>query len=133
MTTLRIAVLAPDVLDSNGDAANARVLAARARWSGVEAEVVPLAATAIVAETAPVTRLAPGDLVVLTGEMSEPRERIEALLIALGVIVKAGITKKTSLLVAADPDSLSGKSQKARQYGIPIVGEAELRALLRTP
>jgi DNA polymerase-3 subunit epsilon len=91
------------------------------------------AATAIVAEAAPMTRLAPGDLVVLTGEMSEPRDRIEALLIALGVVVKAGITKKTSLLVAADPDSLSGKSQKARQYGIPIVGEAELRTLLRTP
>lgn len=43
MTTLRIAVLAPDVLDTNGDAANARVLAARARWAGADAEVVPLA------------------------------------------------------------------------------------------
>lgn len=39
---LRIAVLAPDVLDSNGDAANARVLAARARWSGLAAETVAL-------------------------------------------------------------------------------------------
>ncbi|AZZ48815.1 hypothetical protein C5C31_03940 [Rathayibacter rathayi] len=46
VTTLRIAVLTPDVLDSNGDAANARVLAARARWSGIAADVVPLAAAA---------------------------------------------------------------------------------------
>lgn len=43
MTTLRIAVLTPDVLDSNGDAANARVLAARARWAGADADVFPLA------------------------------------------------------------------------------------------
>ncbi|MDY0893173.1 BRCT domain-containing protein, partial [Frigoribacterium sp. CFBP9030] len=103
-------------------------IAAEPRRAALEAR----AATAIVAETVPMSRLAPGDLVVLTGEMSEPRDRIEALLLALGVVVKAGITKKTSLLVAADPDSLSGKSQKARQYGIPIVGEAELRALLQS-
>ncbi|KZX20070.1 type 1 glutamine amidotransferase [Rathayibacter tanaceti] len=42
MTILRIAVLAPHLLDSNGDAANARVLAARARWAGIETDVVPL-------------------------------------------------------------------------------------------
>jgi len=76
--------------------------------------------------------LAPGDLVVLTGEMSEPRDRIEQLLTAAGIVVKPGVTKKTSLLVAADPDSLSGKAQKARQYGVPIVGEDALRALLQT-
>nr|WP_254304517.1 hypothetical protein [Rathayibacter sp. VKM Ac-2835] len=37
-----IGVLAPDVLDSNGDAANARVLAARAGWAGLDVRVVPL-------------------------------------------------------------------------------------------
>ena len=42
MTTLLIGVLAPDVLDSNGDAANARVLAARATWAGLDVRVVPL-------------------------------------------------------------------------------------------
>ncbi|MWV49960.1 cobyric acid synthase [Rathayibacter sp. VKM Ac-2803] len=42
MTALRIGVLAPEVLDSNGDAANARVLVARARWAGLDAELVPL-------------------------------------------------------------------------------------------
>ena len=42
MTVLRIGVLAPDVLDSNGDAANARVLVARARWAGLEAELIGL-------------------------------------------------------------------------------------------
>ncbi|WP_423923799.1 exonuclease domain-containing protein [Frigoribacterium sp. 2-23] len=77
-------------------------------------------------------RLAPGDLVVLTGEMSEPREVIEQRLTARGLVVKPGITKKTTLLVSADPDSLSGKAQKARQYGIPIVGEEALATLVPT-
>jgi DNA polymerase-3 subunit epsilon len=33
-------------------------------------------------------------------------------------------------LVAADPDSLSGKAKKARGYGIPVVGESYLAKLL---
>jgi DNA polymerase-3 subunit epsilon len=64
--------------------------------------------------------------------MSEPRDRIEELLTALGVAVKPGTTKKTTLLVAADADSLSGKAQKARQYGVPIAGEDARRTLLQT-
>ena len=40
-----------------------------------------------------------------------------------GMIVQMGVTKKTDLLVAADPDSLSGKAKKARAYGIRIVAE----------
>ncbi|MBK9697224.1 MAG: hypothetical protein IPO80_07445 [Propionibacteriaceae bacterium] len=35
-----------------------------------------------------------------------------------------GVTKATRVVVAADPDSLSSKSKKARDYGIPIVTEA---------
>ncbi|NQX27541.1 hypothetical protein HQQ81_09305 [Microbacteriaceae bacterium VKM Ac-2854] len=42
-TALTIAVVLPELLDSNGDAANARVLAARARWAGVaQVDVVRL-------------------------------------------------------------------------------------------
>lgn len=33
------------------------------------------------------------------------------------------VTKKVKLVVAADPDSLSGKARKARDYGIPVVTE----------
>jgi DNA polymerase III subunit epsilon len=40
-----------------------------------------------------------------------------------GLKVASGVTRKLSVLVAADPDSLSGKAAKARQYGIPIVSE----------
>lgn len=113
--------IAPDIRDA--------ALSPRA----AEAAVAEHAARADAAESgSAVMRLGPGDLVVLTGEMNEPRERIERTLTSMGVVVKPGITKKTMLLVAADPDSLSGKAQKARQYGIPIVGEDALRALLQS-
>lgn len=75
-------------------------------------------------------RLEPGDIVVLTGEMSKPREAWADVLTRLGLIVKNNVVKKTKLLVAADPDSLSGKAKTARDYGITIVNEAGLERLL---
>lgn len=74
--------------------------------------------------------LALGDLVVFTGEMREPREVWESRALSAGLAVKAGVTKKTALVVAADPDSLSGKAEKARGYGIPIVSEDLFAGLL---
>lgn len=68
-------------------------------------------------------RLDEGDLVVLTGDMAMDRKEIEALLRARGLVPHSGVTKKVKLLVAADPDSMSGKAKKARSYGIPVVGE----------
>lgn len=75
--------------------------------------------------------LATGDRIVLTGEMSRPREVIENELRARGYEPWAAVTKKVKLVVAADPDSLSGKARKARDYGIPIVGEDWLVAHLQ--
>ena len=40
MTSVTIVSLLPDLLGNNGDAANARVLAQRARWGGVDASIV---------------------------------------------------------------------------------------------
>lgn len=77
--------------------------------------------------------LAPGDLVVLTGDMSQPRSMIEAELESAGFKPHAAVTKKVKLLVAADPDSLSGKARKARTYGIPVVGEDYLWAQILHP
>lgn len=74
--------------------------------------------------------LAPGDLIVLTGEMSLPRAEWQAHLVSLGFTCGNAMTKKVKLLVAADPDSLSGKARKARDYGVPIVNEAGLQRLL---
>lgn len=40
------------------------------------------------------------------------------------------VTKTTRVVVAADPNSLSGKAAKARSYGIPIITEAAFERLL---
>jgi DNA polymerase III subunit epsilon len=40
---------------------------------------------------------------------------------ALGLRVTGAVSGKTSLVVAADPDSISGKARKARDLGVPIV------------
>jgi DNA polymerase III subunit epsilon len=71
-----------------------------------------------------------GDLIVLTGEMARPRDDWHAELVSRGYTPWASVTKKVKLVVAADPDSLSGKARKARDYGIPVVDEPGLSALL---
>lgn len=53
------------------------------------------------------------------------REASEELAIRSGLIVVQSVTKKLDFLVAADPYTQSGKAKKARQYGIPIIGEEE--------
>lgn len=40
-----------------------------------------------------------------------------------GMIVKKNVIKKLDYLVAVDPDSMSGKAKKAREYGIRIIAE----------
>jgi DNA polymerase-3 subunit epsilon len=95
------------------------------RWVTLDAP-----ATAASDTSAHIFSLAPGALVVLTGEMTAPRDAIEAELRARGFTPWAGVTKKVALVVAADPDSLSGKARKAREYGIPVVGESALWGLL---
>lgn len=75
-------------------------------------------------------RLAAGDIVVFTGEMQLSRDvwvdRAEQ--VGLTVSLRT-VTKKTALVVAGDPDSLSGKARKARDYGIPVVSEAAFDAM----
>lgn len=72
--------------------------------------------------------LAPGDRVVFTGEVSRPRDEWLASIVAAG-LTSGSVTKSTKLVVAADPDSLSGKAAKAQQYSIPIIDEATFERL----
>ena len=67
-----------------------------------------------------------GDVIVLTGEMTRSRSFWEVRIDAAGFVVGSNVTKRTRVVVAADPDSLSSKAQKARKYGIPVVGESWL-------
>lgn len=66
--------------------------------------------------------LRPGDRVVITGDTCRSRDEWIGRLLKAG-LEHGGVTKATRVLVAADPDSLSGKAKKARDYGVPIVTE----------
>ncbi|MFI2365162.1 exonuclease domain-containing protein [Promicromonospora sp. NPDC019610] len=74
--------------------------------------------------------LNPGDLVVFTGSMDEPREVWERRAGAAGLVPHPAVTKKVRLVVAADPDSMSGKARKAESYGIPVVSEVGFARIL---
>lgn len=78
-------------------------------------------------------KIAVGSTLVLTGTMSRERNELSSFLTEMGYVVVERATKKTDLVVAADPDSLSGKAAKARQYGIPVVGERFLYDVLGVP
>ena len=77
----------------------------------------------------PHLQLTRGDRVVFTGELSMPRDSWVERIAVLGM-THGTITKATRVVVAADPDSLSGKAAKARDYGIPIVTELAFRTLI---
>jgi len=68
--------------------------------------------------------LQPGTSIVLTGAMGLDRATWTQHAEAAGLVVGANVTKKTQLVVAADPDTSSGKARKARLYGVPVVSEA---------
>jgi len=72
--------------------------------------------------------LAAGLNVVFTGETDIPRSDLVDHAGSLGLVVQKNVTKKTDLVVAADPSSTSGKAGKARQYEIPIMAAAEFIA-----
>ncbi|WP_104133835.1 exonuclease domain-containing protein [Cryobacterium sp. Y62] len=71
-----------------------------------------------------------GDMVVLTGDMARARSDWGRELVARGLSVGTAVTLRTRLLVAADPASVTGKTVKARDYGIPIVSEFGLRSVI---
>ncbi|MFC5287090.1 exonuclease domain-containing protein [Actinokineospora guangxiensis] len=76
-------------------------------------------------------RLAAGDGVVFTGQTREPRDVLEARATAAGLVVVPGVSKRrTRVVVAADPDTMSGKAAKARAFGIPVVSEQSFAGLL---
>lgn len=74
--------------------------------------------------------LRPGDRVAFTGTMARPREEYQQLARAAGLIPQDGVNRKLTVLVAADPDSLSGKARRAASLGIAIVSEQAFVGLL---
>jgi DNA polymerase-3 subunit epsilon len=78
-----------------------------------------------------------GKKVCFTGTMTSyingkemSRELAEQLATTHGLIPVPGVTKKTNILVVADPHSMSGKAKKAREYQIRIIAERAFWRLL---
>ena len=89
--SLTIVSLLPRLLDTNGDAANARVLAQRARWAGLDARVVPVHELADLPETVDLVSIGSGtdaDLVATRDAMLPLAETLRSWL-AKGVPVLA--------------------------------------------
>ena len=52
--------------------------------------------------------------------MQITREMAHKLAVEHGLVVKKGVTKDLDFLVVADPDSMSGKAKKAREYSTKV-------------
>ncbi|MFC3848734.1 exonuclease domain-containing protein [Corynebacterium hansenii] len=77
--------------------------------------------------------LRPGDRVTFTGAMAISREEWERRATDAGLDV-GGVCRRSRVLVAADVESRSGKAKKAREIGVPIIGEREFaKALAAMP
>ena len=65
-----------------------------------------------------------GQLNCTIGGISIDRSKAQQFAIERGMILKSGVSKKLDYLVTADPNSLSGKSLKARDIGVKILAES---------
>jgi DNA polymerase-3 subunit epsilon len=66
--------------------------------------------------------LEPGDRVVFTGEVPGfSRDSLVAEAEALGLVPMSSVSRRTKVVVAADPDSISGKARSARERGVPVI------------
>ena len=84
-------------------------------------------ASVVVTEVEAGTRVAfTGAAVDLRTGRKIDRSALITICDAAGLIAEDKLTKaNTQLLVAADPDSQSGKAKKARQWGIPVLSVAD--------
>lgn len=66
--------------------------------------------------------LAPGDRVVFTGDVpGYGRDGLVAEAEALGLVPMSSVSRRTRVVVAADPDSISGKARTAREKSVPVI------------
>lgn len=75
--------------------------------------------------------LRPGDRVAFTGALDIPRDVWTDRATATGLDV-GGVTRTCAVLVAANPDSMSGKAKQARENNVPIISETHFAQLLKS-
>ncbi|HWR10859.1 MAG TPA: NAD-dependent DNA ligase LigA [Rectinemataceae bacterium] len=84
-----------------------------------------------ISESASPGNLIAGKSFCFTGELrSMKRPEAEKKIRGLGGTAKSSVVKDLDYLVTNDPGSGSDKNRKAREYGVAIIGEEELLAML---
>ena len=71
-----------------------------------------------------------GEAVCVTGDTATPRDELEMRAATAGLRVTSAVSRKTRLVVVADPDSESAKARRARELGIPLIAEPVFLAML---
>ncbi|GAB3085071.1 exonuclease domain-containing protein [Corynebacterium aquatimens] len=108
------------------------LLRALAGQLAVDGEVVEkLLREPVTGESELGVHLRPGDRIALTGAMDLPRETWEARVQKHG-LVPGGVARSTVVVVAANPDTWSGKAKRARDLGIPVISEKSFARMLAT-
>ncbi|UPU88081.1 hypothetical protein LGT36_012655 [Demequina sp. TMPB413] len=92
----------------------------------LEVEGLLAAAQARVATVVEGVELKPGDLVVFTGFPEARKAQLREVAEARGLVVWPAVKRGVAAVIAQDPGSGSGKARKAREYGIPVVGDGLL-------
>ena len=69
-----------------------------------------------------------GQVIVFTGFRDS---ELQTALEQAGAVVKSSVSKKTTILVAKDPNSGSSKLQKARENGTSVVGVGQIKEMLK--
>ena len=98
-----------------------RELVARLRAAGLNF-------SARTGEAAPVSDALAGQVFVITGSLSEPREFFENLIRSHGGKVSGSVSKKTNFLLCGE--DAGSKLDKARSLGVKVLSEPEFRALV---
>lgn len=71
-----------------------------------------------------------GKSFIITGSCSRPKHEIYADIEAAGGTVAKSVARGLTYLITADPNSTSGKAQKARQLGVLMITEPQLLQML---
>jgi CobQ-like glutamine amidotransferase family enzyme len=111
---LTIVSLLPELLGANGDAANARVLAQRARWSGHEARIIPVRDSADLPDQV--------DAVVLGSGTDAGLTEARDTLLPMAADLRAWATARVPILAV-------GTGWELLSWGIELPGGAVIEGL----
>lgn len=98
-------------------------LASLLELADLEVEALLAITSSLATGASPSLTFKPGDLIVLTGMSDARKAELTVIAERAGLVVWPGVKKGVAAVIAQDVGSDSGKARKAREYGIPVVGE----------